>query len=433
MPSRTNKDKSILIVEDNKDFAKYLKKILIKEFKVKTCFTLSDALKEVEENFYNLILLDLRLPDGDGEEVIDKVHKISPETFVIVLTAYGGIDDAVSLMKKGIYSYIAKPFEKSKLIKLIKEALNEQEKIYPLFSYRKFLLKNQQFVGNSPQIHKILKKIDQIAGTNIPVFIIGESGTQKEKFAEIIHKSSNYKNSSFLSLNCLSYYKHDNLIEDLSYFLNLNKKATIYFDNIDKLPPALQSIVVDLVIKKKFRRHRVDVRVVASTSLIKEQERKKAIIDDLYVLLTSCTLNIPPLRERKGDIDYFVSQFLKNGKKITKTAMMYLKNYPWFGNILELRSVLEYASLIDNDNIIDIDDLPEKIKEYKSKFLPCLSEREEYLDLREIEKRYIEFILDKFDWNISKTSKILGISRQTLLNKIKKYKLKKQTGKRGPP
>ena len=436
--------KDILIVDDEKDSRVLLSKIL-KEYTVREAEDGEEALTKIKEKTPSLVLLDLKLPGGiDGLEVLKRIHHQNPETLVIILTGYGEVKSAVKTMKLDAYDYLAKPINNEELLLTIKRALQTQElkeKVVNLELRLEGKIR-QPLVGNSPPMQKIHKLIGQVSVYNTPVLLEGETGTGKELVAHLIHQNSPRRDESFVVVDCASL--PESLVESelfghekgaftgadirKSGRFELAEKGTLFLDEIGNLSPSTQAKLLRVLEQKEIQHLggkkpiKIDVRLIAATNQnLRESVKKGSLRRDLYHRLNTFVITLPPLREKREDIlllsKYFLNEFNKKlGKRIknfSPEAIEMFSEYSWPGNVRELKNSIEHGIILA-DKIILPKDLPVFLRREK---------RIEGKNLKEKEKEVIKKILIETNWKIGKSAEILGISRKTLYNKIKKYNL----------
>jgi len=452
---------SILIVDDDEIMRETLLDVLKKSgYEIYAEGSGNGALSMIKKHIIDLVLLDMKLPDIDGLEVLKKIKELDTDILVIIMTAYSDVQTAVSAMKLGAYHYINKPFELEELKLLIEKGLETQSLINEVRRLRwqqREEGQNNHINGVSPQIQYVRELIGMISKTNkTSVLIQGESGTGKELAANAIHYSSKRANKPFMKINCSAI--PDTLLESELFgyekgaftdakttkkgLFELADGGTLFLDEIGEMKPYLQSKILRVIENQAFmrvggeREIRVDVRIIAATnrdleSLVKEGAFRK----DLYYRLKVMVVEMPPLRDRPEDILLLSNLFIeannkeygKNIKGLTDEAKKLLVQYHWPGNVRELKNVIERAMILTDQDYISSKFLPFEVRqderEKKIEGKENKSSDFEVMPLDEMEKIYLANVLKKLDWNKSKVSKILGISRATLRAKIKKYGL----------
>ncbi len=441
------KEKRILIIDDDKDILT-LMGIQLKKYgyQITTESSAFKALDRLSYENYDLILLDQKMPEIEGIEFIENIKNSSLLSHipVIIMTAFGNIEDAVEAMKKGAFHYITKPINFDELNLIIKQALNfsslekEVKQFKEIFSI--------DIIAESPQMKRIVRHIESIAPSDVTVLITGESGVGKEVVAKLIHKKSKRKNKPFVAINCGAIPKELLESELFGYVkgaftgASSNKKGlieeanggTLFLDEIGELPIDLQVKLLRVLQENEIRpigsnkSKEINVRFIAATNKNLEEMVKKGLFrKDLFYRLNVIPIHIPPLRERKEDIvplaKYFIKKFcLKYNvpeKELTKNAIQQLLNYNWDGNVRELEHMIERAVIITNGNKIDNILIKDVSNSYTIR---------PYNDMKEeFEKNYLTNLLEYTNFNISKASKISGKTRAEIYRLMKKYKIKK--------
>ena len=441
------KEKRILIIDDDKDILT-LMGIQLKKYgyQITTESSAFKALDRLSYENYDLILLDQKMPEIEGIEFIENIKNSSLLSHipVIIMTAFGNIEDAVEAMKKGAFHYITKPINFDELNLIIKQALNfsslekEVKQFKEIFSI--------DIIAESPQMKRIVRHIESIAPSDVTVLITGESGVGKEVVAKLIHKKSKRKNKPFVAINCGAIPKELLESELFGYVkgaftgASSNKKGlieeanggTLFLDEIGELPIDLQVKLLRVLQENEIRpigsnkSKEINVRFIAATNKNLEEMVKKGLFrKDLFYRLNVIPIHIPPLRERKEDIvplaKYFIKKFcLKYNvpeKELTKNAIQQLLNYNWDGNVRELEHMIERAVIITNGNKIDNVLIKDVSNSYTIR---------PYNDMKEeFEKNYLTNLLEYTNFNISKASKISGKTRAEIYRLMKKYNIKK--------
>jgi DNA-binding NtrC family response regulator len=410
-----------------------------------------DALEKIKLKNIDLAIVDIKMPGMDGIELLQKSKEIDPDLPVLVMTAYASVDTAVQAMKEGAFDYIVKPFNPENVSHVIDRALKFKKLEKENLLLRKELEKKfgfDEIIGKSKKMEEIFELVRTVADSEAVVMIRGESGTGKELIARAIHANSKRKYGPLVALSCGAL--PETLLESELFGyekgaftgaqysrkgrLEMANGGTLFLDEIGDISPKTQ---VDLlrVLQEKVIYHlgstkpiKIDVRLVSATNRnLEEAISEGTFREDLYYRMNVVAINIPPLRERKEDIPLLANHFfhkftIANAKKIegiSGEAMEILIGYNWPGNIRELENVIERSVVVCKTNEIIPDDLSETVRK-------GITETETASrTLNESEKKQIIKILNENDWNISKSSKELGIDRVTLYNKIKKYKIKK--------
>ena len=444
-------DSTILVVDDEKNIRDALVKILSKEgYNTLSAAEGKEALGILREKDVNLILTDLKMPAMDGLELLTACKMIKPNVEVILISAYGTIEKAVSAIKDGAYDFIVKPFKRSALIEVVNRAiaaqtLNVQDKLVEEKLLEKFQ-EESHVIGRSEAIRKIISLAKQIAPSQATILIQGESGTGKEVIASLIHNLSPRKNKAFIKVCCAAL--PDTLLESELFGyeagaftgavsqkqgrFELANNGTLFLDEIAEIRPLLQVKLLRILQKGEFERLggtktiKCNVRILAATNanLAKEVEEKR-FREDLFYRLNVISFTISPLRDRKEDIPLLVNHFLefyrkKNNKEIdgiSTDAMELLMNYSWPGNVRELENAIERAVVLTKDKAILPQALPdtinkENVYEDEGKLTIPIG-----TTLREVERKVIMETLRRTKGDKEATAKLLGIAASTIYRK----------------
>jgi two-component system response regulator AtoC len=448
---------AILVVDDDEVMRQTLSDVFKKKgYAVSTAETGGQTISFIKEQLFDLILLDIRLPDMDGLDVLKDIKEIESDLMVIVMTAYSDVQTAVTAMKSGAYDYIDKPFELEELKILIKKALETQSlrnEIRQLRWQGKEKHQGIEIYGNSPLITNVMELIEMISQTpRTSVLIQGESGTGKELAANAIHYRSKRANKPLMKINCSAI--PENLLETELFgyekgaftdakgtkkgLFELANGGTIFFDEIAEMKSYLQTKLLRVLESQNFmrvggeREISVDVRIIAATNkdlsaLVNAEQFRK----DLYYRLKVMVIEMPPLRERREDTLLLAKLFIDGnnkelGKNITgivESASEYLLNYQWPGNVRELKNIIERAMILSNGNEILPDHLPIELRRGQMDGAGDRTSDTEDLALESVEQKHIKDVLMMMDGNKSKAARMLGISRSTLREKLKKYSI----------
>jgi DNA-binding NtrC family response regulator len=452
---------SILIVDDDEVMRETLSDVLKRgEYEVYSVDSGGETLSVIRKNIIDVILLDMRLPDGDGLELLKKIKEFDTEILVIIMTAYSDIQTAVSAMKSGAYHYINKPFDLEELKLLIEKGLETKgliNEVRRLHRQHKEGNQKSQIYGVTSQIHYVKELIGMISKTNkTSVLIQGESGTGKELAANAIHYNSKRANKALMKINCSAI--PDSLLESELFgyekgaftdakttkkgLFELADGGTVFLDEIGDMKLFLQSKILRVIENQSFmrvggeREIKVDVRIIAATNKDLETLVREGLFrKDLYYRLKVMVVEMPYLRERGEDIlllsNLFIEEinreYAKNINGLTEDAKKLMVHYTWPGNVRELKNVIERAMILTDQTYITPKQLPFELQQkegYPSKEMDLNPfEITEIMPLETLEKVYLSNVLKKMGGNKSKASKILGISRATLRAKVKKYHL----------
>jgi two-component system nitrogen regulation response regulator NtrX len=445
--------KQILVVDDDERIRQSLGGILKDEgYEVVDAKDGLQALKQVEGEAPDLVLLDIWMPGMDGMEVLERIKGQIPNLPVIMISGHANIELAVKATKLGAYDFIEKPLSLEKVLLTVNNALSFSKLEQENKALRQEIQRKYEIVGGSPEIQHLKEQIKIVAPTNGWVLIAGENGTGKELVARAIHRLSLRAEKPFVEVNCAAI--PEELIESELFGhekgsftgavskrrgkFDLANEATIFLDEIADMSLKTQAKILRILQEQKFERVGgtevifVDVRVIAATNRDLQQEMQQGKFrEDLYYRLNVIPMEVPPLRKRKGDIavllEHFIKEFClenhKELKKVSPEAMNLLASYPWPGNVRELKNLIERMVIMTRGSVIEAKDIPDPIREQR-KVQPELSFLEYNLlkdARREFEKRFIMQKLMENEENISKTAEVIGIERSNLHRKIKSY------------
>jgi DNA-binding NtrC family response regulator len=452
----------VLIVDDEKLMRVSLENQLKKEgFFVKAMKTAGDALKYVRNEDYDIIVSDLRLPGLDGIEFLKEIKSISLKTIVIIMTAYGTVESAVTAMREGAFDYICKPFSTDELIIKLERALTYQKatsEVTRLRSEIQELYGQDNIVGKSKPMMKILDTIKTISDRETTVLIQGESGTGKELIAGALHYNSSRKDDPFIKLSCAALNKelleselfgHEKgaftgAIRTKKGKFELSDGGSMFLDDVDDIPLEMQVKLLRVLQEREYERVggeetiSVDVRLICATKVdLVTLVHQGKFREDLYYRLNVVAINIPALRERKEDIPLLINYFMKKYSKrlkisrpdISQDTLDLLMKYHWPGNVRELENVVEHALVFTSNNKMTVQSLPENLKKFEGvsgKIHLDLNEKDKidfHDEVTEFERNLIKWAYKKADGNQINMSEILGIPRTTLRNKMIKLNL----------
>jgi len=470
------KQLKILIIEDEKLIRWSMEKHLSsKEYAVFTAESGEEGIRLFEINHPEVVFVDNKLPNMQGLDVILKLKSLDEETIIVFMTAYGSIETAVNAMKAGATEYINKPFafeEIDVILDNIKAKIKIIKEIQLLRRQQKDIVTFDHIIGESALFKQIIQLSKKIARTKTTtVLLLGESGTGKDMFAHAIHNESSRDEKPFVTINCSSL--PETLLESELFgyekgaftdakqlkkgLFEIAEGGTVFLDEIGEINQATQIKLLGVLENRVVRRIGgtsnipVDIRIIAATNKdLKKAVEEKTFREDLYYRLKVFQITLPSLRERNEDIpiiaDYFIKyynhQFQKNISSINESVRKLLMQYNWPGNIRELRNVIERAVILETMSTLQPDSLPGEIVSLSESpgiqagtiidtpisvekaDLPFgISIPAEGVSLYEIEKQIIKQALEKTDYNQTQTSRLLGISRDTLRYKVKKYRL----------
>ena len=444
-----DKKLSILIVDDELAVRDSLSNWFMEDgYDVDMAEDAKVALKKIEAHDFHIVLIDIKLPGMDGLELNRRIKAIKEDVIVIIMTAFASVDSAVQALKDGAYDYVCKPFDPdavthiirnaSKSIRLTQENLSLQERIQSLVNV-------DAIIGQSEQILNVLEQVRVVAETDSTVIICGDSGTGKELIARAIHMNSTRRFFPMVTVHCgaiaeslleSELFGHERGAFTGAQYARKGKfemadGATLFLDEISTISMKMQIELLRVLETKRFtrvggnREFKSDFRVICATNRdLKSMVDSGEFREDLFYRLNVFSIRIPPLRERPEDIKSLTEHFIriyaeqmnKETKYIGTRALKALENYSFPGNVRELENLIERAIVIGSGDTIRLKDLP--LEETRA-------QQPTWESIQEMEQHHIQSILEKYDWNISKSAKALGVDRVTLYSKIKKYKLEK--------
>ncbi len=449
--------KKILIVDDEENFRHMLSIILKKEdYDVETASNGEEGLKKIALSSFNQILCDIRMPHMDGMQFLREAQKMEIDATIIMMSAYGTIDNAIEAMKLGAYDYISKPFKPDEIVLTLKKAEERERLRRENELLRKEVQKEYNFnniVSKNEKMQNIFEVIKKVAPYKSTILITGESGTGKELIARALHYSSHRAQSPFIPVNCGAI--PENLLESELFghvkgaFTDAirTKKGlfeeadggTLFLDEIGELPQQLQvkllRVLQDGEIRKvgESKSIQIDVRIITATAkdLTKEVNEGR-FREDLFYRLNVLPIAIPPLRERKEDIPLLVHHFInkysqsmeKNVAGITSKALDALINYRWYGNVRELENTVERAIVLTDRENIELENVPIEIQTFQDQIQVTTLAEEEYSIKKAskiLETNLIRKALLKTKGNHTHAAKLLEISHRALLYKIKEF------------
>lgn len=438
---------NVLVIDDEVNILKMIDLSLSsQDYKTEIFSKPQEALLRVQEKFFDMAFIDLKMQPMNGLEVLTELKKISPETTVVLMTAHGSIETAVEAIKKGAYDYITKPFSHKEFLHLT-ERVYTYNKLNREIKGLKFqimdLQENNNIVSQNYQMRDILKIAYEIASSDIPVLIEGESGTGKELLARYIHINSDRKDKPFIAINCAAIpetlfeselFGHSRgaftgALKDRIGRLELADTGTIFFDEVAELPKLMQVKLLRFLQNMEFERvgesfsRKINIRIISATNRDIEKDLTSGELrDDFFYRISAVRLKLPPLRERKEDIPFLLDYFLKNSFHsgeyiILPETLKLLHSYDWPGNIREFENVIRRVVVLSKDRIIRPEFLPAEIRSTENRqFLNIIPK------LEDLEKEHIIQVL-KLTSNPKEAAKILGISETTLWRKRKQFEI----------
>jgi DNA-binding NtrC family response regulator len=454
----------ILVVEDNETAARQLKQVLESDpqLRVETASDGKQALQQLLDNPYSVVLTDLRMPRLDGMQLIKEVQDRRLPVTVIVTTGHGGVDEAVEAMRMGAYNFLTKPIDIEHLRLVLQRALHERELLDEVVNLKAQAHEKHGFhniLSRNPQMHAVFELISNLATTTTTVLIQGETGTGKEQVARAIHEASTGRTGPLIAVNCAALpetlleselFGHEkgaftSAVGQRRGRFELANGGTMFLDEVGDVPATMQAKLLRVLQERRFERVggtesiEVDVRVIAATNRSLQRLVKQGTFrEDLYYRLNVVKIDLPPLRERQEDIPllatHFVQKYTRQGegpKPLAPEAMEVLLNYRWPGNIRELENAIERACVTARGPAILPENLPAELSTPAAPRLPVHIDLQRSLPdlLKEavggIEQQYIRKALKKTHGNVGRCARICGLSRRSMTAKIAEYKIDK--------
>jgi DNA-binding NtrC family response regulator len=451
-------ERKVLVADDDaKTRAQFSEFLEHEGYIVDTAENGEQATTLLQQDFYDVAIIDLNMPKVDGMTVLKDLVDHQQDTVGIIMTGYATIRNAVEAMKLGAYDYLAKPVKMEEVLMVVQRALEFRDLRRENLNLKKQLknkYKFENFVGDSLQMNKVFRVIEKVADTDSTVLILGESGTGKELVARAIHYHSDRHDKPMIPVNCgaipeelleSELFGHEkgaftNAIRTRIGRFELANGGTIFLDEVAEMSPHLQVKLLRVLQEQEFERLggtktiKCDVRIIAATNknldkLVEEDKFR----EDLYYRLKVIPIEIPPLRDRPSDIPLLIHHFLdilskvkkKKIRGISKKALKALGNYDWPGNVRELENIIERMVILSEDDYLDVEDLPEKVaqKEKMDQTIQILIPDEGFSlsnAINEYERQLIINALEKADWVKNRAAKLLNMNRTTLVEKIKK-------------
>jgi DNA-binding NtrC family response regulator len=455
----------ILLIDDSQEILTSLSEYLAMEgYEVDSSLDGTGGISRMEGRFYDIVLSDLKMPGISGMDVLKYVNENSPDSICIILTGYGTIKNAVEAIKSGAFDYLTKPVKMEEVLVTFKRAIEHRNLKRENMNLRSQLKKKYKFeniIGDSEPMQHVFETVEKVADTDSTVLILGESGTGKELIAKALHYNSFRRDGPFIPVNCAAIpgelleselFGHEkgaftNAIRTRIGRFELANGGTLFLDEIGDMDPNLQSKLLRVLQERQFERIggikpiKSDIRVIAATHQdLKRAIQQKRFREDLYYRLNVIPIEVPPLRNHKTDVPllvhHFLTQFGKSKKKKmdgpTDEALQKLMEYDWPGNVRELENMIERIIILSNNATIGVEDLPDKLQ--------ALPEAEgarqvEIPDggmsletaIDEFEKQLILQALNKTGWVKNKAAQLLQLNRTTLIEKIKRQNLQRQS------
>lgn len=441
----------VLVVDDDHAVCRTVETALGREgFAVTVAHSSDEAFSGLALQRFDVMILDQQLPGHSGLETLDRMRAASRSPEVVMVTRFPTVQTAVDAMKGGAFDFLSKPFSTRDLVRVVHKAADRRRLTRENAALRSMVAQTPfagPIVSNSPQITNILERIERVANASAPVLITGETGTGKGLMAKTLHRRSERSEEPFLQLNCSAF--QDQLFESELFghakgaftgathakagLFEVADGGTLFLDEIAELSPAMQAKLLLVLDNGELRQvggttvRKVDVRIVAATNEdIETRVGSGAFRSDLYFRLNVIHLHVPPLRERRADIDglieHYLARFQRNGlprKPFSPAAIDLLRAYDWPGNVRELANLVETMLLMTSNPVIEIEDLPPHIAPGAA--MPRDASPDQPMSLAEVERLHVIRTLEYTDGLKARAARILGIDIKTLNRKIRKY------------
>lgn len=445
---------TVLIIDDEEKLRKLLARVISLEgFEVYQAGDIKTGLKKLEQVDIDIVICDVKLPDGDGVAVSKNIKEKFPELEIILLTAYGNIQDGVLAIKNGAFDYITKGDDNNRIIPLLFSTMQKVRLSKRVYQLEKQLGKRYSFdtiIGRSKPIKQAIEAAQKVAITNAAILLTGETGTGKEVFAQSIHNASNRSKSSFVAINCSAFSKDllenelfghkagafTGAIKDTKGIFEEGNKGTIFLDEIGEMPIDLQAKLLRVLETGEFLKvgdskpTKVDIRLIAATNRDLQKEIAEGRFrEDLFYRISVFQILLPALRNRISDIELLANAFietfsLKLNKKIsgaTKEYIATLEQHEWKGNIRELKNVIERSIILSDRTELNVDTLP---VDFLQRYVVSNNGNQlSAFDLASAEKIHIQKVLNYTKGNKTETARLLNIALTTLYRKLEEYKI----------
>lgn len=451
------KKAKILVIEDERSMREILKMLLEGEgYGVVTATDGLNGLAWIEKDIFDIVITDIKMPGADGFGILKRTLDVSPETLVIMITAFGTMEAAVEAMKMGAYDYVHKPFKIDEIRLIVKNALDKRRlktEVAVLREQVKSAYEVENIIAKSPAMRKIVEVLPKIANGTSNVLITGESGTGKEVMANAIHNLSSRRDKNMVAINCASFpeglleselFGHmrgsfTGAVHNKQGLFEVADKGTLFLDEVTEMPVSLQSKLLRAIENGSFRRVggtndiKVDVRIVSATNRDPKEAVSQGLLrEDLFYRLNAMPIHIPPLRERREDIplfvDHFMGKYSDKRAKVSGEAMQAFMDYPWNGNVRELENLIERMVLLSDDGEITEKNLPPEITKEAGAAQEAMPRLDEGVNLENIiqgvEKRYLLEALERAGGKKTEAARLLNISFRSFRHRLSKYGIK---------
>ncbi|GAB7027368.1 sigma-54-dependent transcriptional regulator [Geotalea toluenoxydans] len=440
----------ILVIDDDNSLRRVLEYNLKEEgYEVQAASSGEEGLFLFGQSQPDLVITDMKMSGMDGLMVLKSIKERSPETLVIIITAFGTVNIAVEAMKAGAYDYITKPFNRDELKLIVLKALQfnglaeENKRLKSQLSDKTDF---RTIIGNSKEMEKVFDVIRKVADTEAAILITGESGTGKELVARSIHANSSRREAPFIAINCAAIprdlleselFGHvkgafTGALRDKTGKFQLADGGTLFLDEVGELPLELQPKLLRALQEKEIepvggtKVQKIDVRVVSATNVnIDKAIANGSFREDLYYRLAVIPVHLPSLRERRKDIPLLIKYFCgKHGSEnvtLENSALEALVMHSWPGNVRELENTIERLLIMRNGDMISVDDLPDKLREKRAQGTAVIKLPDEGYPLEQLEREVVVAALERSSWNQTAAARFLRIPRHTLIYRIEKY------------
>jgi two-component system, NtrC family, response regulator len=442
---------NVLLIDDEEKIRSLLKRIItLESYTVFEAGTLKAAKNILDKESIDVVLCDVKLPDGNGVDFVKEIKPFCPSTEIILLTAYGNIPDGVQAMKNGAFDYIIKGDDNDKIIPLLNRAIEKvrlQKRVQQLEQQVGKEFRFENILGESPLIQEAINLAKKVAPTDATVLLLGETGTGKEVFAQAIHNASKRRDNFFMALNCSAFSKElleseifghkagafTGATKDKRGLIEEANSGTLLLDEIGEMPVELQSKLLRVLETNEFikvgdtKSTKVNVRFIAATNRhLQDDVNEGKFREDLFYRLNVFSITLPALRERKKDIpilakyfaELFANRLNKKIQTISKDFLDRLQNHDWKGNIRELKNIIERACILENSDQLTVSSLPLELQtlNFKPQTLSAF-------DMASVEKLHIQRVLNHTKGNKTEAARLLNIGLTTLYRKIEEYNI----------